>query len=84
MNQKYSSYDMSIITNSTAIKIKFPPAPDLDAYKTPLVTVTGVTNMTVFDSPDFAYNTIMQSLNVAKVIQVMIYQVVLLSLHLRH
>lgn len=75
MNQQYSSSDMKIITDPTPIKIKFPPAPDIDAYKTPLVTVTGVTNASIFDSPDFAYNTILASLNAAKTIQVMIYQV---------
>lgn len=75
VNQVYSSYDMSIITDPTPFKIKFPPTPDIDAYRAPLENVTGLTNVTVINSPDFAYTAILSALNTSSIVQVMIYQI---------
>lgn len=75
-NQYYSSSEYSIITNPDPIPVVIPPRPDIDAYDTPLINVTGYMNVTVFDSPDFAYNLIAPYIqNARKSIQVMMYQI---------
>eukprot|EP01102_Stenamoeba_stenopodia_P011300 TRINITY_DN3459_c0_g1_i1.p1 TRINITY_DN3459_c0_g1~~TRINITY_DN3459_c0_g1_i1.p1 ORF type:complete len:433 (-),score=89.55 TRINITY_DN3459_c0_g1_i1:136-1434(-) len=75
-NQYYSSSEYQIITNPDPIPVVIPPRPNIDAYDTPLINVTGDLDVTVFDSPDFAYNLIAPYIqNAQKSIQVMMYQI---------
>ena len=67
---------MNIITNPEPIDIVIPSRLDIDAYDSPLVTVWQNYPVTVFDSPDFAYDTIVAALSKMRYsLKVMIYQI---------
>jgi phosphatidylserine/phosphatidylglycerophosphate/cardiolipin synthase-like enzyme len=66
LTQKYSSSEMSIITNPAPVEVVIPPPRDLGTYVTPLVNVSGDITATAFVSPDYAYNLVSESLNATK------------------
>ena len=74
---KYTSSQMSYITNSATLPVDIPPPRHIDnAYVTGLKSVESVSVIDLYTSPDFALAELNQSLGTARTsFQLMIYQV---------